>query len=82
MGMRVRVTVLSALALGASAGLVSAPIASATCNDSSGTVVCAQGDIRGTHGSPPSRGELGSWGTFCSSIACFTNGGYGFGLGS
>jgi hypothetical protein len=74
-----------ALALGlpsclAVAGLIAAPVAAADCNDSSGTVVCAQGDIRGTHGAPPSRGELGSWGSFCSGNACFSGGGFGLAL--
>jgi hypothetical protein len=37
------------------AGLIAAPVAAADCNDSSGTTVCAQGDIRGTHAPPPAR---------------------------
>ena len=32
------------------AGLIAAPVAAADCNDSSGTTVCAQGDIRATDG--------------------------------
>jgi hypothetical protein len=60
-------------------GLVGAPVAAADCNVSSGTVVCAQGDIRGTHGSPPARGDLGSYGAFCSSNVCYTGGGFGVG---
>ena len=35
------------------------PVAAADCNDSSGTTVCAQGDIRGTHAPPPSRPDYG-----------------------
>jgi hypothetical protein len=41
------------------AGLIAAPVATADCNDSSGTTVCAQGDIRGTHAPPPSRPAYG-----------------------
>jgi len=41
------------------AGLIAAPVAVADCNDSSGTTVCAQGDIRGTHAPPPSRPAYG-----------------------
>jgi hypothetical protein len=37
------------------AGLIAAPVAAADCNDSSGTTVCAQGQIRGTHAAPPAR---------------------------
>ncbi len=63
------------------AGLLGAPSASAACNDSSGTVVCAQGDVRGTHGAPPSRGTLGSYGSFCTNSACFLGGGLGVAFG-
>jgi hypothetical protein len=42
------------------AGLIAAPVASADCNDSSGTTVCAQGDIRGTHAPPPARPANGA----------------------
>lgn len=62
-------------------GVLGAPSASAACNDSSGTVVCAQGDVRGTHGAPPSRGALGSYGSFCTSSACFLGGGLGLTFG-
>jgi hypothetical protein len=49
-------------------GVAGAPIAAAGCNDSSGTVVCAQGDIRGTHAQPPARPEPGpGYGTWCNS---------------
>jgi hypothetical protein len=41
------------------AALIAAPVATADCNDSSGTTVCAQGDIRGTHAPPPSRPAYG-----------------------
>jgi hypothetical protein len=36
-------------------GMITAPAAFADCNDSSGTTVCAQGDIRGTDAPPPAR---------------------------
>lgn len=62
-------------------GVFDAPLASAACNDSSGTVVCAQGDVRGTHGAPPSRGALGSFGSFCTNSACFLGGGLGLTFG-
>ncbi|BDX34794.1 hypothetical protein TUM20985_53410 [Mycobacterium antarcticum] len=53
------------------AALVGAPAALAGCNDSSGTVVCAQGDIRGTDAPPPARPDLGSYGTWCNGNVCF-----------
>ena len=57
------------------AGLISAPSAAADCNDSSGTVVCAQGDIRGTHAPPPARPANGyGFGYGCGYI-CY--GGFG-----
>jgi len=55
----------------ATAGLVAAPAAVAGCNDSSGTVVCAQGDIRGTDAPPPVQPGLGSYGTWCNGAVCF-----------
>ncbi|MDX1892331.1 hypothetical protein [Mycolicibacterium sp. 050158] len=73
--------IVSSVAMLAGLALVGAPEAAADCNDSSGTVVCAQGDIRGTHGAPPVRSSLGSYGTWCSSSACFTGGGFGIVLG-
>jgi hypothetical protein len=48
-----------------------APVAAAGCNDSSGTVVCAQGDIRGTDAPPPIMPELGSYGSWCNASVCF-----------
>ncbi|MDT5334809.1 MAG: hypothetical protein QOD90_314 [Mycobacterium sp.] len=63
------------------AGLVGAPVAAAGCNDSSGTVVCAQGDIRGTHGPAPARSDLGAWGTWCNDSVCFSGGGLGIVVG-
>jgi hypothetical protein len=63
-------------ALGAAA-VISAPVAAAACNDSSGTVVCAQGDIRGTNAPPPARGDLGAYGTWCNGNVCFSGGGFG-----
>ncbi|MEU0497258.1 hypothetical protein [Mycobacterium sp. NPDC006124] len=55
----------------AAAGLAAAPSAVAGCNDSSGTVVCAQGDIRGTDAPPPVQPGLGSYGTWCNGAVCF-----------
>lgn len=55
----------------ATAGLGTAPSAVAGCNDSSGTVVCAQGDIRGTDAPPPAMPGLGSYGTWCNGTVCF-----------
>jgi hypothetical protein len=63
------------------AGFVGAPVAAAGCNDSSGTVVCAQGDIRGTHGTAPARSDLGSWGTWCNDAVCFSGGRFGIAVG-
>jgi hypothetical protein len=59
------------LAVLGGAGLVGAPAAAAGCNDSSGTVVCAQGDIRGTDAPPPTMPELGSYGSWCNGDVCF-----------
>ncbi|WP_140698051.1 hypothetical protein [Mycolicibacterium hodleri] len=53
------------------AGVVGAPTAAAGCNQSSGTVVCAQGDIRGTEAPPPVQPELGSYGSWCNGNVCF-----------
>ncbi len=55
----------------AAGGVIGAPAASAGCNDSSGTVVCAQGDIRGTNAPPPVKPELGSYGAWCNGNVCF-----------
>jgi len=55
----------------AGAALAAAPAAVAGCNDSSGTVVCAQGDIRGTDAPPPVQPGLGSYGTWCNGAVCF-----------
>lgn len=55
MQMLARLAVPGCLVALGMAGLIAAPVAAADCNDSSGTVVCAQGDIRGTHAPPPSR---------------------------
>ena len=59
---------LAVLGLG---GVIVAPTAAAACNDSSGTVVCAQGDIRGTNGPPPVAPSRGAWGTWCSTSVCY-----------
>ena len=57
------------------AGLIAAPVAAADCNDSSGTTVCAQGDISGTHALPPSRPDYPfAFGSGCGYV-CY--GGYG-----
>jgi len=65
------------------AGLVAAPTAAAGCNDSSGTVVCAQGEIRGTSGPPPSAPIQGAWGSWCNSTICYPGytGGFGVWIG-
>ncbi|MBJ7339576.1 hypothetical protein [Mycolicibacterium sp.] len=52
-------------------GVAGAPAAAAGCNDSSGTVVCAQGDIRGTDAPPPAMPDLGSYGSWCNANVCF-----------
>ena len=52
-------------------GRAGAPMAVAGCNDSSGTVVCAQGDIRGTDAPPPIMPGLGSYGSWCNANVCF-----------
>ena len=61
----------------AAVALVGAPAAAAGCNDSSGTVVCAQGDIRGTDAPPPVLPGLGSYGTWCNDVICFPGGLFG-----
>jgi len=61
----------------AAIALVGAPAAAAGCNDSSGTVVCAQGDIRGTDAPPPVQPGLGSYGTWCNDVICFPGGLFG-----
>lgn len=55
MGILVRLALPGLLAVLGWAGLMTAPTALADCNNSSGTTVCAQGDIRGTHARPPAR---------------------------
>ncbi|HYO02549.1 MAG TPA: hypothetical protein VET27_12010 [Mycobacterium sp.] len=72
--------IMCSAALGVAA-FAGAPAASAGCNDSSGTVVCAQGDIRGTHAAPPARADLGAWGYWCNGSVCFSGGRFGIGLG-
>jgi hypothetical protein len=62
------------LALGL-AGLTGAPVAAADCNNSSGTTVCAQGDIRGTHAPPPARPAYGFGFGFGCGYICFGGGG-------
>jgi hypothetical protein len=51
--------------------LLGAPAAAADCNDSSDTTVCAQGDIRGTHGPPAARPTQGPWGSWCNDRICY-----------
>ncbi len=58
-------------------GVAGAPVASAACNDSSGTVVCAQGDVRGTHAPPPVQPDQGSYGTWCNGTVCFPGNTFG-----
>ncbi|MDP9167323.1 MAG: hypothetical protein M3O32_14880 [Actinomycetota bacterium] len=62
-------------------GVIGAPAASAGCNDSSGTVVCAQGDIRGTNAPPPVQPGLGSYGTWCNGNVCFPGNLFGVVIG-
>jgi hypothetical protein len=63
------------------AGAIGAPAAAAGCNDSSGTVVCAQGDIRGTNAPPPVQPGLGSYGTWCNGNVCFPGNLFGVVIG-
>ncbi len=79
MRVHVRVAVLGWLAVLGSAAVVAAPIAGADCNDSSGTTVCSQGEIRGTDAPPPQRPSHGAFGTWCTSTGCFPSD-YGFGI--
>jgi uncharacterized membrane protein len=77
--MHPRLTVPGCLVVLAAAGVVAAPTVAAACNDSSGTIVCAQGDIRGTNAPPPSRADVGPiFGAWCRGGSCF--GGSGFGI--
>jgi hypothetical protein len=57
------------------AGLISAPVAGADCNASSGTTVCAQGDIRGTHAPPPVRPAYGPGFGYGCGYLCYGGGG-------
>lgn len=77
MGIHLRLAVTVATFGMAAAALVGAPAAVASCNDSSGTVVCAQGDIRGTDAPPPVQPGLGSYGTWCNGVICFPGGLFG-----
>jgi hypothetical protein len=74
---------LCALVPLAAAGLAFAPTAAAGCNDSSGTTVCAQGDIRGTHAGPPSRSTDGvAYGAWCGGNGfCYRGSGIAISLG-
>jgi hypothetical protein len=66
--------ILAALLPLAAVGMACAPTAAAGCNDSSGTTVCAQGDIRGTHAPPPARTPVVAIdGSFCSGGFCYGN---------
>lgn len=62
------------LALGTVA-LVSTPVAAADCNNSSGTTVCAQGDVRGTHAGPPARPAYGPGFGYGCGYLCYGGGG-------
>ena len=74
-----QLTVPACLVVLGMAGVVGAPAAAATCNDSSGTTVCAQGEIRGTNAPPPARADFGPvFGAWCNARFCF--GGSGFGI--
>lgn len=70
MHLRWAVTVVTVV-MAATVSVGAAPSAVAGCNDSSGTVVCAQGDIRGTDAPPPELPALGSYGTWCNGTVCF-----------
>lgn len=74
-----RIAVLGWLIALGSAGLIAAPVAGADCNDSSGTTVCSQGQIRGTDAPPPQRPSHGAYGTWCNATGCFSSN-YGFGI--
>jgi hypothetical protein len=71
MRMRARLALPICLAAIGMVGLPGAPMAAAGCNDSSGTVVCAQGDIRGTNAPPPALPDLGRYGSWCNGSVCF-----------
>ncbi|MGH3641205.1 MAG: hypothetical protein ACRDUX_19465 [Mycobacterium sp.] len=74
--------VLAALIPLAAVGMVFAPAAGAGCNDSSGTIVCAQGDVRGTHAPPPQRPQYGPvYGAWCNGDLCFAGNGPGISVG-
>lgn len=73
--------VLGWLAVLAAAGLSVAPVAGADCNNSSGTTVCSQGEIRGTDAGPPQRPIRGAYGTWCNDTGCFPSN-FGFGITS
>ena len=77
---RVRLVVLGWLAVLGSAGfMIAAPVAGADCNNSSGTTVCSQGEIRGTNAPPPQRPSHGAYGAWCTSTNCFPSN-FGFGI--
>jgi hypothetical protein len=79
---RVVLAALIPLAVAGAVSVVAAPTAGAGCNDSSGTVVCAQGDIRGTHAPPPGRGTFGPiYGSWCNDQFCFAGSGPGLSIG-
>jgi hypothetical protein len=79
--MSARLATLGCLVALGGAGLIVAPLAAADCNASSGTTVCAQGDIRGTHGPPPALPTLGSYGSWCNGAVCFSGPQFGVVLG-
>jgi hypothetical protein len=75
MRIRVRLAVPGCLVALGLAGLITAPMAAAECNDSSGTTVCAQGDIRGTHAAPPARPPFGYGFGYGCGYLCYGGGG-------
>jgi hypothetical protein len=70
-----RLAMLACLLVLGLAGLIAAPVAAADCNNSSGTTVCAQGDIRGTHAPPPARPAYGFGFGFGCGYICYGGGG-------
>lgn len=71
MRVRARLAVLGSLVVLGAAGVGTASPAVAGCNESTGTIVCAQGDIRGTSGKPPAAPIQGAWGSWCSGGICY-----------
>jgi hypothetical protein len=75
MRVRFRLASLGGVIALMAAGLVGAPVTAADCNNSSGTTVCAQGDVRGTHAPPPARPAYGPGFGFGCGYLCYGGGG-------